>query len=130
MEKPTLEDFGLTQNDVEIYRKQDKQFREEYERHVKSIEKISFLITWAISTLIVIIVMLIADSKIFEEKAWVICIVPVASFFFPNLLIAEIMDGPYKFLDRYDEIKTKHINKVLENKYFKYQEALQELQIQ
>ena len=126
MEKPTLEDFGLTQNDVEIYRKQDKQFREEYERHVKSIEKISFLITWAISTLIVIIVMLIADSKIFEEKAWVIWIVPVGSFFFPNLLIAAIMDGPYKFLDRYDEIKTKHINKVLENKYFKYQEALQE----
>ena len=126
MKKPVLEDFGLTQNDVELYRKQDEQFRDEYKRHVKSIEKISFLITWTISTLIVIIVMLIADYKIFEEKPWVIWIVPVASFFFPSLLIAEIMDGPYKFLDRYDEIKTKHINKVLENKYFKYQEALQE----
>lgn len=126
MKKPTLEDFRLTQNDVELYRKQDEQFRDEYEHHIKSIKKISFLITWAISTLIVIIVMLIANSKIFEEKAWVIWIVPVASFFFPSLLIAAIMDGPYKFLDRYDEIKTKHINKVLENKYFKYQEALQE----
>ena len=112
MKKPVLEDFGLTQNDVEIYRKQDEQFRDEYKRHVKSIEKISFLITWTISTLIVIIVMLIADYKIFEEKPWVIWIVPVASFFFPSLLIAEIMDGPYKFLDRYDEIKTKQINKV------------------
>lgn len=126
MKKPTLEDFGLTQNDAEIYRRQDKQFRVEYERHVKFIGKISFLITWAISTLIVIIVMLIADSKIFEEKAWVIWIVPISSFFFPNLLILAIMDGPYKFLDRYDEIKTNNINKVLENKYFKYQEALQE----
>ena len=48
MKKPTLEDFGLTQNDVEIYRKQDEQFRDEYKRHVKSIEKNSFLITWAI----------------------------------------------------------------------------------
>ena len=126
MEKPTLEDFGLTQNDAEIYRRQDKQFRVEYERHVKFIEKISFLITWAISTLIVIIVMLIADSKIFEEKAWFIWIVPITSFFFPNPLILAMTDGPYKFLDRYDEIKKKHINRVLENKYFKYQEALQE----
>lgn len=126
MEKPTLEDFGLTQNDVEIYRKQDKQFREEYERHVKSIEKISFLITWAISTLIVIIVMLIADSKIFEEKTWVIWIVPFGSFFFPNLLISAIMGEPYKFLDRCDEIKAKHINKDLENKYLRYHEAIQE----
>ena len=124
MEKPKLEDFGLTQNDVEIYLKQDKQFREEYERHVKFIKTISFLITWTISTLIVIIVMLIADYKIFGEKPWVIWLVPVASFFFPNLLIASIMDGPYKFLDRYDEIKAKHISKVLENKYLKYQEAL------
>ena len=126
MKKPALEDFGLTQNDVEIYRKQDEQFRDEYKRHVKSIEKISFLITWAISTLIVIIVMLIAHSKIFEEKPWVIWIVPVGSFFFPNLLITAIMDGPYGFLDRYDEIKAKHISKALENKYLKYQEALQE----
>lgn len=126
MKKPTLEDFGLTQNDVEIYLKQDVQFREEYKRHVKSIEKISFLVTWAISTLIVIIVMLIADSKIFEEKPWVFWIVPVSSFFFPNLLITAIMDGPYRFLDRYDEIKAKHISKVLENKYLKYREALQE----
>ena len=124
MEKPKLEDFGLTQNDVEIYLKQDKQFREEYERHVKFIKTISFLITWTISTLIVIIVMLIADYKIFGEKPWVIWLVPVASFFFPNLLITSIMDGPYKFLDRYDEIKAKHISKVLENKYLKYQEAL------
>ena len=126
MEKPTLEKYGLTQNDVEIYRKQDKQFREKYEWHVKFIEKISFLITWAISTLIVIIVLLIINSKIFEEKAWLIWIVPISSFFFPTLLILAIMDGQYRFLYRYDEIKTKHINKVLEAKYFKYQEDLQE----
>ena len=62
MEKPTLEKYGLTQKDVEYYLRQKELFEKEYEKHLVINEIISFLITWIISTVIVFIIMMLADS--------------------------------------------------------------------
>ena len=72
MEKPTLEKYGLTQKDVEYYLRQKELFEKEYKKHLVINEIISFFITWIISTVIVFIIMMLADSSIFKEKEWLI----------------------------------------------------------
>ena len=68
MEEPKLENYGLTQKDVEYYLKQKELFDNEYKKHLLINEIISFFITWIISTVIVFVIMMLVDSSIFNEK--------------------------------------------------------------
>lgn len=127
MDKPIPENYGLTQKNLEYYQKQKELFDKEYAKHLAINEKISFFITWIISTIIVfIIIMLLVDRTIFKEKVWLIFVVPISAFFFPTLLILAITDGPYQFLDREKEIKARYFSIELERKYIEYQKALKE----
>lgn len=123
MEKPALEKYGLTQKDVEYYLKQKELFDKEYEKHLLINEIISFFIIWIISTVIVLIIMMLVDSSIFEEK-WMIWVTPFSALGFPTPLFFVISGGPYQFLDRKNEIKIKYFSTTLEEKYIKYTESL------
>ena len=107
MEKPLLENYGLTQKDLDHYLEQKKLFEQEYEKHLASNEKISFFITWIISSIIIFIIMLLVDHAIFEGKIWLIFVVPISALFFPTFFIIAKMDGPYRFLNRREEIKAR-----------------------
>ena len=126
MEKPLLENYGLTQKDLDHYLEQKKLFEQEYEKHLASNEKISFFITWIISSIIIFIIMLLVDHAIFEGKIWLIFVVPISALFFPTFLIIAIMDGPYQFLNRREEIKAQYFSVELEKKCIEYEKALKE----
>ena len=127
MEKPSLGNYGLTQNDLDHYLKQKKLFEQEYEKHLATNEKISFFITWIISTIIVVfIIMLLADHAIFEGKIWLIFVVPISTLVFPTFFIIAIMGGPYQFLNRREEIKARYFSIELEKKCIEYEKALKD----
>ena len=126
MEKPTLEKYGLTQKDVEYYLRQKELFEKEYKKHLVINEIISIFITWIISTVIVFIIMMLADSSIFKEKEWLIWVTPISALGFPTPLFLAISGGPYQFLDRKNKIKFKYFSTTLEEKYIKYTESLKE----
>lgn len=126
MKKPLLKDYGLTQNDLNHYLEQKKLFEQEYEKHLATNEKISFFITWIISTIIVFIIMLLADHAIFEGKIWLIFVVPISTLVFPTFFIIEIMGAPYQFLNRREEIKARYFSVELEKNCIEYEKALKE----
>lgn len=70
--------------------------------------------------------MLLVDHAIFEEKIWLIFVVPISALFFPTFLIIAIMDGPYQFLNRREEIKAQYFSVELEKKCIEYEKALKE----
>lgn len=89
-------------------------------------EKISFIITWIVSTIILAgLVFFISDFNSLSENAWIFLFLPISALFFPTPLILIIQDGPYKFLDKEKEIKARYINKEVENKYLEYIYALE-----
>lgn len=120
MEKPSLEQYGLTQRDVESYLKKKEAFDQEYKDHVAFNEKLSLFITWIISSLGVMLIIALIDPEIYEENPWMFLWGSIGAFFFPTLLIFAVLDGPYKFLDRQKEIKARYFNSELENKYLRY----------
>ena len=127
MKEPKLDDFGLTQDTVENYLTQKQKFDNEYKTHKSLNEKISFFITWGISTIVLLIfVLIVAPSDGLSEAPWVLLSVPFSALFFPTGLILAVKDEPYKFLDKEQEIKRKYINIDIEKRYFEYKKAVNE----
>ena len=87
MKKPTAEEYGLTQEDIEHYLEQKKLFDTEYREHLATNEKISFFISWAISTVIMFIIVSFNGSTVYEEDAWLVFFIPIMSAIFPNIFI-------------------------------------------
>lgn len=125
MKKPTAEEYGLTQEDIEHYLEQKKLFDTECREHFATNEKISFFISWAISTVVMFIIVSLGGSTVYEENTWLFFLIPIMSAIFPNIFILE-MFSPFEFLNKVGEIKPRYPYLKFENQYNNYQTALYE----
>ena len=123
MEKPNLETYGLTKNELENYPKNKSLFDLEYKKHLKANKRTCLFIALSLAILLFAFLAFVFSDNTPNDGVGTAVVIMLFFGLPVIMLIAFII---YNHMDKKEEIKARFFSNELEDRYTKYVDALEE----